>query len=425
MATKHNSAGNGWQAITQHPLFATIVPVWLAATFALSTLAIRGQLIERLVLSTQLDLILPMATPPLGTTARLLLALAFGLLGALLGWLVVRLLAARGPAAQGAWPQGQREAAPLRRRSADAHPDFPARQPIQAHAELGEHGFDDHPAPPAPEKPSAPQVSENARKPSYAPPPPVAESWQVLHEVPAPPAPAEEPSWDWKPTMAPPAAATVAQPAVSQPAISQPAVSQPAMIQPAPAAPPAPFETIPQWVRAAMVEPVNDMTHPADEVPADKPFRSFHIEPAPVAPAVTTLARPNPLASLRPEAPLAAPAAQPVMPLPLAASQPVAEPVFSEPRSASETPAASPAKALAGFPVFTLEGPSAAEQIASASLESLSHVELLARLAQALNRHHSAPNGTRHPAAEPTMAPAPDGTGDALRAALASLRDVK
>jgi hypothetical protein len=187
LATKHSpSAGQGWQAITQHPLFGTVVPVWLAATFALSTLAVRGELLERIVLSLQLDLILPMATPPLGTTARLMLAVAFGLLGALLGWVAVRKLAPRETYAQKAWQEAQREANPLRRRSADAHPDFPARQPIQAHAELGEHGFDNHPV----EKPAyepAPQVNQQSTAPSYSPPPPVAETWQVLHDVPAPP----------------------------------------------------------------------------------------------------------------------------------------------------------------------------------------------------------------------------------------------
>jgi len=356
LATKHTSAGQGWQAITQHPLFATVVPVWLAATFALSTLAIRGQLIERIVLSTQLDLILPMATPPLGTTARLLLAVGFGLMGALIGWVAVRMLtprnafaqaAPRSSAAQTGWQQARREAAqdtaPMPRRRADAHPDFPARQPIQAHAELGEHGFDNDPAkqPAKVEHEPAPQVAETTPAPGYAPPPPVSESWQVLHDVLPPPPPAEEPSWDWKP------------------AVAAAAFAAPVEVQPAPQ------------------EPVQFVAEPLEPV-LDQPFRQFQIDPAPST----------------------------------AEAAPEAEPALAP-------------KALAGFPSLTLEGPSAAEHIASASLESLSHVELLERLARALQRHQSTVQGVKPMASEQALAPAPDGTGEALRAALASLRDVK
>jgi hypothetical protein len=89
-----------------------------------------------------------------------------------------------------------------------------------------------------------------------------------------------------------------------------------------------------------------------------------------------------------------------------------------------EQPAPTP-KSVAGFPSITLDGP-VAEHVATASLRSLSHVELLERLAQALHRHQSAPQSSpKSVAPEPALAPAPDGTGDALRAALASLRDVK
>jgi hypothetical protein len=58
-----------------------------------------------------------------------------------------------------------------------------------------------------------------------------------------------------------------------------------------------------------------------------------------------------------------------------------------------------------------------------APVESLSHVELIARLAQAMDRRRAARK--RPPAPARPSTPAPDGTGDALRAALAALRDVK
>ncbi|WDF72886.1 hypothetical protein [Novosphingobium sp. KACC 22771] len=397
MATKHTSAGQSWQGITHHPLFATVVPLWLAATFALSTLAVRGELIERIVLAAKLDLILPMATPPLGTTARLLLAVAFGLLGALLGWLAVRMMAPRGAFSQTAWQQARREArkdaaresAPLRRRSADAHPDFPARQPIQAHAELGAHGFDNDPAHAPAAEPAAPgpQMTEAAPGPSYAPPPPVAETWQVLHDVPPPPPPAEEPSWDWKPQST---VAVMEKPVESKP-VAEPAIAE---------------------VFA--------------EAPIVQPFRFFKIDPVPAepveqaAPVIETQSAPEPAFP----SPVMVMEAAPQVERETLAPEPVpAEPVPAEPVAVE--PIASAPKSCAGFPSLTLDGPSAADHIASASLDSLSHVELLARLSLALQRHQNASQEIKTAACEPTLAPAPDGTGDALRAALASLRDVK
>lgn len=410
MATKHTSAGQGWQGITQHPLFATVVPVWLAATFALSTLAVRGELLERIVLSTQLDLILPMATPPLGTTARLLLAVAFGLLGALLGWAAVRMLAPRKAFSQTAWQQARREkaqdSAPLRRRSADSHPDFPARQPIQAHAELGAHGFDNEPSEQDAAETTAaatPHMAETASGPSYAPPPPVAETWQVLHDVPPPPPPAEEPSWDWKPHKAVVEQAVVE---TGQTVIEAPQEAEPAHIEP------------------AKIEPakIEQMT----QAPVVQPFRFFKIDPSPVEPVAESISAFD--------APMTAPVAKRA-PVEMAVLEMVgagvatvehveAAAIVAALIETAPIPAPAP-KTCAGFPSLTLEGPSAADHIASASLDSLSHVELLARLSLALQRHQNAPQETKTTTCEPALASAPDGTGDALRAALASLRDVK
>jgi hypothetical protein len=174
-------ARHGWNAIFAHPLFSTAVPVWFGATFALSSLAVRGEIIEQWVLSSQLDLILPMATPPLGMTARILLAGLFGALGLVLGWLAVRAMVPRlvhAPMASAPYP-----AETYQRRPADAHPDTPARRPIWAHAELGEHGFD-HPAPVAPPAPGyAAPVVEDRRPPLM----------QAPLITPVAPAPAPEP----------------------------------------------------------------------------------------------------------------------------------------------------------------------------------------------------------------------------------------
>ena len=275
LARKQTNAAQGWQAILAHPLFATIVPMWFAATFALSTLAVRGALIEQLVLASQIDLILPMATPPLGMTARLSLATVFGLGGGLLGWLAVRLMVpgtVRRPATRAV--ADPRPTPPdhtsIRLREADAHPDAPARRPIWAHEELGAQSFD------SPLNPRALPVRRDAYE------------------------------------------------------ATRPAAT-PIMPAPAPLVPPP---------------------HTAD------------IASEPAAPKPMTL---------------------------------------------------SP-----GFPTAPANGPSAADHIARAPLESLSHIELIERLAIAMQRHHAATGG-----GESAADRAGSGTADALRAALAGLREVK
>jgi len=295
-------ARQGWSALLAHPLFATLVPVWFAAAFALSSLAVRGAIIERWVLASQIDLILPMATPPLGNTARILIALGFGVLGAVLGWLVVRLIVPvliAQPAQRSVRPASEPSVAGVQLRRADAHPDAPARQPIWAHAELGEHGFDRPPAAlapvvqaPAPISVLAPVAEAGA---SYAPPPP----------------PAEESGWNHAPVT----------------------------------------------LDALGLSPV------APEPKAEAPIAS----PVSLAPA--------------------------------------------------------PKTPLVGFPSPPVNGPSAADQIAEAPLESLSHIELIERLAIAMQRHEEtvAPSGAPE---TPTPA-ASDGTAAALRAALGALRQVR
>lgn len=80
------------QPLTRHPLFPAIVALWFGALFGLGSLAIRPSLIEALVLKTKLDLIVPAASPPLGITARILLALALAVFGAAIGIMLGRLI---------------------------------------------------------------------------------------------------------------------------------------------------------------------------------------------------------------------------------------------------------------------------------------------------------------------------------------------
>lgn len=117
--------------ITSNPLFPAVVALWFGALFGLGSLAVRPSLIEELVLSSRIDLIVPAAAPPLGVTARIILALMLAAAGAVIGLVFARRLArpkvefkertrgARGLAA----------AAP-KIRSRDAHPDAPSCTPV-------------------------------------------------------------------------------------------------------------------------------------------------------------------------------------------------------------------------------------------------------------------------------------------------------
>ena len=125
--------------ITSNPLFPAVVALWFGALFGLGSLAVRPSLLENLVLGSHIDLIVPAAAPPLGITARILLALAMAALGAVLGIVLARRLA-RPKVEHHERKRGAKDLATQspRVRSRDAHPDAPARRPISAHEELGE-----------------------------------------------------------------------------------------------------------------------------------------------------------------------------------------------------------------------------------------------------------------------------------------------
>ena len=125
--------------ITSNPLFPAVVALWFGALFGLGSLAVRPSLLENLVLGSHIDLIVPAAAPPLGITARILLALAMAALGAVLGIVLARRLA-RPKVEHYERKRGAKDLAAQspRVRARDAHPDAPARRPISAHEELGE-----------------------------------------------------------------------------------------------------------------------------------------------------------------------------------------------------------------------------------------------------------------------------------------------
>ena len=119
---KADAASN---SIVQHRHFPVIAALWFAALFGLGSLAIRPALLESAVLSMRIDTVIAAAAPPLGMTARLLLALVMAGLGAVIGLVLACKIAA--PRETG-----------MRLRARDAHPDAPARRPLSAATDLAE-----------------------------------------------------------------------------------------------------------------------------------------------------------------------------------------------------------------------------------------------------------------------------------------------
>ena len=78
--------------ITEHQLFPAVVALWFGALFGLGSLAVRPSLLESLVRSSRIDLIVPAAAPPLGVTARMLMALILAAIGAAIGIAIARRL---------------------------------------------------------------------------------------------------------------------------------------------------------------------------------------------------------------------------------------------------------------------------------------------------------------------------------------------
>ncbi len=102
-------------------------------TAAAVVLLISTSVLEGLVWTTGIAALVPMAAPPLGMTARALLALGSGVLvGALLWSSLFLLFGPGGPLARRA---PREDGVPVIRR-ADAHPDAPPRKPMSA-ADLG------------------------------------------------------------------------------------------------------------------------------------------------------------------------------------------------------------------------------------------------------------------------------------------------
>jgi hypothetical protein len=81
--------------ITRHPLFPAIVALWFFVLLGMGSFAVSISALESLVHTLHIELVAPALAPPLGTTARLALALSLGAIGAAIGWVLARRIGAR------------------------------------------------------------------------------------------------------------------------------------------------------------------------------------------------------------------------------------------------------------------------------------------------------------------------------------------
>ncbi|MEO5706800.1 MAG: hypothetical protein ABIT10_03250 [Alteraurantiacibacter sp.] len=124
---RNASSSAGKHPISTHPAFPFIVALWFAALLGIGSLVVPVQTIEQLVEVTGLAALVPQTAPPLGFTARALIALVATVGGGIAGLLIARKVA-------------EAHRAPPAPRF--AHTVAAARRPIAAHDELGADGFD-------------------------------------------------------------------------------------------------------------------------------------------------------------------------------------------------------------------------------------------------------------------------------------------
>ena len=120
-----------------NPRIAAIGGAASALAVAAAIVLMPTGMLESLVWTSGVAALVPAAQPPLGITARAVLAIAAGGLEGAVGWSVLYLLVGPGGFLVGATRCDDAEDAPPVVRRADAHPDAPPRRPMSA-ADLGQ-----------------------------------------------------------------------------------------------------------------------------------------------------------------------------------------------------------------------------------------------------------------------------------------------
>jgi len=135
------------RSLTARPWFPSALALWFAALFGLTSLVVPPALLERFVVAIGLDRVFAAAAPPLGETARLLIAVAASAVGEIVGLLVGRALARKpetvaaeaADESEAAWPPPERRAHERRfeapRRPLFASEDLVLAEPEEAPAE--------------------------------------------------------------------------------------------------------------------------------------------------------------------------------------------------------------------------------------------------------------------------------------------------
>ncbi|RYE02474.1 MAG: hypothetical protein EOP61_08545 [Sphingomonadales bacterium] len=115
---------------------APLAAALLGALAALGVIAMPVQVLESLVMDSGVAAVFMAAEPPLGLTARALLAVGAGAVAAILGWFIAFVLVGTRGITIGKRDVIRAPHMPVVRR-ADAHPDAPPREPLLATRDLG------------------------------------------------------------------------------------------------------------------------------------------------------------------------------------------------------------------------------------------------------------------------------------------------
>jgi hypothetical protein len=122
-----------------------VAAVWFGALFGLSVLAVRTALLEAAVLAAGIDHLIPAAAPPLGTNARILLAVAFALIGGAIGGAIGLIMARSRPdnVARRAETAAARDAKQAERELAEAPPPIVERGEALGFFDISQLDLDD------------------------------------------------------------------------------------------------------------------------------------------------------------------------------------------------------------------------------------------------------------------------------------------